>query len=194
MQIGSSNPLTYIAGNMPALTGRAGESDAATSREADNAARAGATADPIAPLQDSTVARENAGVILTLQSDQALARNAQALVYSKARPVVANADADNERRALQHTDAQQRSATSVSQLSVDSNGVLLAIPASRAEVRAQEFVHHAVNTMRAYADEQDRLKHMAKTDAASPSAQGAALIPRSLAEVHKLAARFKLFA
>jgi hypothetical protein len=44
--------------------------------------------------------------------------------------------------------------------SVDQNGVLLAVPASAAEVKARAFVHQAVNTMRAYADEQERQKNL----------------------------------
>jgi hypothetical protein len=52
-------------------------------------------------------------------------------------------------------------------------------------------VTFAVSAMRDYADEQERLKAAAQT---SESSSAASLIPRSLAEVQKLASRFKLFA
>lgn len=54
-----------------------------------------------------------------------------------------------------------------------------------------DFVSFAVSAMRVYADEQARLKAEAQpNDSTSPSS----LIPRSLAEMQKLANRFKLFA
>lgn len=54
-----------------------------------------------------------------------------------------------------------------------------------------DFVSFAVSAMRVYADEQARLKAEAQPgESASPSS----LIPRSLAEMQKLANRFKMFA
>jgi hypothetical protein len=68
-------------------------------------------------------------------------------------------------------------------------GVLLAMPVSPAELKSQAFVHHAVAAMRAYADEQDRSKALGR----AAGTDAAALVPRGLAEVQKLAAHFKLF-
>lgn len=56
--------------------------------------------------------------------------------------------------------------------------------------KSEEFVNFAVQTMRQFADEQERAKGLAKP-AASDDAH---LIPRNLGDVQKLAARFKLFA
>ena len=59
-----------------------------------------------------------------------------------------------------------------------------------AGTKSEAFVNFAVQTMRQFADEQERSKSQAK-----PSAnESAHLIPRNLGEVQKLAARFKLFA
>jgi hypothetical protein len=55
----------------------------------------------------------------------------------------------------------------------------------------QDFVTFAVSAMRDYADEQARLKAASQT---SDGPSAASLIPRSFAEVQKLASRFKLFA
>ena len=63
--------------------------------------------------------------------------------------------------------------------------------ASTANAKPQDFVSFAVSAMRDYADEQERLKASAQTSDGPPVAS---LIPRSLAEVQKLASRFKLFA
>jgi len=57
---------------------------------------------------------------------------------------------------------------------------------------APDFVTFAVSAMREYADEQDRLKIAAAK--LEDSTAATTLLPRSLAEVQKLAARFKLFA
>ena len=137
--------------------------------------KARAAADP-APLKD-TPAQKTAGVILSLRSGADGAPpvgTAPDLVYSRARKPPASQQGE------------------VSGETSDANGVLLAEPASPEERKAQEFVHQAVHTMRAYADEQDRLKNLAK--AGGEGAQAVALIPRSLADVQKLVARFKVFA
>ena len=198
MAIGPSNSLTFIGGSLPPVAGRVADAKADTARDA---ARTGTSADAIPVLQDSTPEQETAGVVLSLQSDPAgevSASPAKDLVYTataKAAPSPSSdtdSDASVERMALQHNQALERSAGSSTRLSLDANGVLLATPASPQERKAQEFVHHAVHTMRAYADEQDRLKNLKKDS--GTGADAAALIPRSLADVQKLAARFKLFA
>lgn len=195
MPIGSLNPLTFLAGSTAPVAARASDKDTdASIAAARNSTGSAATAvPPSVPGQDA------AGVILSLQSDATAFGGATVpkdLVYSNGRkPASAqDSDADAQRMALQHSQAMERSATSSSSLSVDKNGVLLAIPATAAEVRAQEFVHHAVTAMRDYADTQERLKTTGKADDAGSAAPTSALIPRGLAEVQKLAARFKLFA
>lgn len=56
--------------------------------------------------------------------------------------------------------------------------------------KSEEFVNFAVQTMRQFAEEQERAKALAKPAAGDE----AHLIPRNLGDVQKLAARFKLFA
>jgi hypothetical protein len=70
--------------------------------------------------------------------------------------------------------------------------LVYAKPAKPAAGRAPDFVTFAVSAMREYADEQERLKTAAAK--AEDGATGATRLPRSLVEVQKLAARFKLFA
>lgn len=169
MQIGSSNPLSFIGGNTPPVAGRgedgsapATASGSSTSAAGRPALAAGRPAPSVSVPQDSAP-EAAAGVILSLQSERASTAVPADLVYSNIRKAAASQE-----------------------------GVLLAEPASPAEVKSQAFVHHAVAAMRAYADEQERSKALGKS--ANPSAgDDAALLPRSLAEVHKLAARFKLF-
>jgi hypothetical protein len=93
--------------------------------------------------------------------------------------------------AAQHSQAVLRNAGSTTRLTLDKDGVLVAGAASAADSKPQDFVTFAVSAMRDYADEQERLKSVAQ---ASEGTTAASLIPRSLAEVQKLAARFKLFA
>ena len=194
MQIGPSNLLTFLSGSAPQATGHSKEQDADSAlAKAASAAVSDAALSGIAPEPEA------AGVILSLQSDTAAAAGAgvpKDLVYSDTRKNAKGQDkpseqADTERMALQHSQALQRSASAASSLSVDKDGVLVALPASAAEVKTQAFMHHAVTAMRTYADEQERLKTV---NASADSTAATALIPRSLAEVHKLAARFKLFA
>jgi hypothetical protein len=197
MQIGSSNLLTFLSGSTPQATGHTKDQDADSAR----AKAASATANEGA-LSGIAPEPATAGVILSLQSDTAAAASTavpKGLVYSNTgksansqnAQKAQSEQADTERMALQHSQALQRSAAASSSLGVDKDGVLVALPVSAGEVKAQAFVHHAVTAMRAYADEQDRLKTQNQVSAGT---SGAALIPRSLAEVHKLAARFKLFA
>jgi hypothetical protein len=93
--------------------------------------------------------------------------------------------------AQQHSQAVLRNAGSSTKLTVDKDGVLVAGAAPGANTKPQDFVTLAVSAMRDYADEQERLKSAAQS---SESSSTASLIPRSLAEVQKLASRFKLFA
>jgi hypothetical protein len=138
-------------------------------------------------------------VVLKLQSDKATASAglAKGLVYSNGRKAAGRGDAnrdtdgDIDRMAAQHNQAVLRNAGSSTKLTVDKEGVLVAGAASSAHSKPQDFVTFAVSAMRDYADEQERLK-AATQSSDSPSA--ASLIPRSLAEVQKLASRFKLFA
>jgi hypothetical protein len=177
MPMGPLNPLTFLAGSTPPGAARAKERDA-------DPANAAASSVAARSVPQSRPEPENAGVILSLQSGATGAGTGalpQDLVYS------------NGRKSL-YSQAQERSAGRGSNLSLDGNGVLLARPATPGELRAQEFMQHAVSTMRDYADAQERLKS-AGTSADGDAAASAALrFPRSLAEVQKLAARFKLFA
>jgi hypothetical protein len=93
--------------------------------------------------------------------------------------------------AQQHNDAVLRNAGNATRLTVDKDGVLVAGVAPAAGTKPQDFVTFAVTAMRDYADEQERLKADSQNSA---SLTAASLIPRSLAEVQKLASRFKLFA
>ena len=175
MQIGSSNPLSFLPGNNAPLAGKANDNDATAS--AASAANRGITAPAAAPAPDA------ASVILSIQSDAAPGAAPPAdLVYSNSTPSASPANADAA--AGQYSQALQRSAGSPSSLSIDKDGVLVARPASAADIKSQAFVTSAVTTMRTYADEQDRLKQLS----------AASLVPRSMAEVQKLASRFKLFA
>ena len=184
MQIGSSNPLSFLPGSSTPLAGKANDHDSDTAGSGRGLAVPAAT-----PVQDA------AGVILTLAPDAATPGTALPadLVYTASPKAAAAQDTDRDtaRMALQHSQAVARSAGSASSLRVDKDGVLIAKPASPGEIKAQEFVHFAVTAMRDYADTQDRLKQAARqAEAAIPTP----LIPRSLGDVQKLAARFKLFA
>lgn len=191
MQIGPNRLLSFLPGSTQPLAPQAGDKDTSTSQAA---ARSASTASAAA-LPDATPAQEDAGVILAIQSEAAGANALpKDLVYSNARKSTAPADdsSDTEHMALRHQQALERMAGSSSKLDVGKDGVLLAEPASPAEVKERQFMHFAVNAMREYADTQDRLKTMAdKTGASAPATS---LVPRSLADVQKLAARFKLFA
>jgi hypothetical protein len=114
------------------------------------------------------------------------------LVYSNARKGagVEDAEGDAARAAEQHQLAMARSADAPSSLTVGKDGVLVSKPAAT-NSPSEAFVNFAVNTMRQYAEEQDRQKTLAKDAQGSSSDH---LIPRSLGEVQKLASRFKLFA
>ncbi len=155
MQMGPSNLLTLLPGNTPQAAGQAKDHDADSARAA--AQRGGTAAQHAGNTPVLGVAAESvtAGVVLHLQSEDAAAGAAltKNLVYANTRKSAISQPADPQ-------------------------GVLLAPPASPAEVKSQAFVHHAVNAMRAYADEQERL-----TSADNP-----------IGAVQRLAARFKLFA
>jgi len=186
MQIGATNLVSFLPGSTPTAAGPAKDPDT----DSHHAAIGGSPAAPdIPPQQDA------AGVVLSLKTDAAVSAviPPKDLVYSnnsKSAPSQDTAD-DTERAALQYSQAMQRSAASFTSLSVDKEGVLVAQPASAAEVKVQAFMHHAVSAMREYADEQERLKTVGQP---ADGTTAASLIPRSLAEVQKLAARFKRFA
>ena len=186
MQIGSSNPLSFLPGNAPTAAGQAKDTDAGSTRAAIASSPA---------VRDMPPQQDAAGVVLSLKTDVAMnaAILPKDLVYSNTRNNAPSQDSspDTGRAAFQSSLALQRGTATFTSLSVDKEGVLVAQPASAAEVKVQAFMHHAVSAMREYADEQERLKTVGKpADGANP----ASLIPRSLAEVQKLAARFKLFA
>jgi hypothetical protein len=192
MQIGPNKLLSFLPGSTQPLAPQAGDKDTSTSRASARSASAASTA----ALPDATPAQDDAGVILAIQSEASgAAAVPKDLVYSNARKSAVPADdsSDTERMARRHQQALERMAGSSSNQDVSKDGVLLAEPASPAEIKERQFMHFAVNAMREYADTQDRLKTMAdKTDASAPATTS--LVPRSLAEVQKLAARFKLFA
>lgn len=188
MQIGPSNSLTFIGASAPGGTGRAGDTDsqAASAKSASQEATAPAVAAP----------QPEPGVVVNVQAqapDGSPASLPQDLVYTDSTQGSAAGSSDvsdTERMAQQHSQAVLRNAGTTTSLSVDKDGVLIAKPASAQEIKAQQFVYHAVAAMRSYADEQDRLKTASQAVNGNADAK---LIPRSLAEVQKLAARFKLF-
>ena len=200
MQIGQLNHLKYPKGSELPLPTSAGDGSATA---AEGSAKRGLGA----AVRQTTPAQDAPGVVLKLQSGTSAAQGlalARGLVYSDGRKTVGASQADavseTERNALQHSQALQRSATASTNLSVDKDGVLVALPAVDAEVKARDkdkaqspeaFVHHAVSAMREYADEQERLKTAGRS---ADSASQAGLIPRGLDQVQKLAARFNLFA
>ncbi len=174
MQMGSLNSLSFLPGSTAPTAGKANDSDTAASAAA--SARS-AAADTPAP--------DAAGVVVTIQSDAAARTALPAdLVYSNSGPKPSASSDSADPAAGQYSQALQRSAGSPSSLSIDKDGVLVARPATAADIKSQAFVTSAVTTMRNYADEQDRLKQLS----------AASLVPRSMAEVQKLASRFKLFA
>jgi hypothetical protein len=92
-------------------------------------------------------------VVLSIQSDAALAAKEASPVYAAARKAAAQTDnADIDRMAHQHQQAADRHAGVRTRIAVDKDGVLVAKPA------AKDFVSHAVSAMRDYADEMERLK------------------------------------
>jgi hypothetical protein len=191
MQIGLLNQLSFPSGSKQPLAGSTDDSaqDASSGARTSEAAHAR----KVVPLV-ATPAQDASGVILKIQADAKGAAGAALpgdLVYSNGRKGAAATDADTDAARMQaeHSQALQRSAASATQLSVDKEGVLVAKPAAAA--KGQDFVSFAVSAMRDYADEQERLK------SANPGPSGGSantLLPRGLAEVQKLAARFKLFA
>ena len=190
MQIGPHSLLRFLPGSNQAPAGKAGDKDAA-------AANAAASSDSSIALRQTTSAQEDAGVVLAIQSEAPAAAGTSLprdLVYSKVRqaPVSTDDSSDTERMSAQHQQALERMAGSSTSLSVDKDGVLVAEPASPEAIKAQQFVHFAVGAMRDYADAQDRLKTAAAKQ--EDSASAASLLPRSLTDMHKLAARFKMFA
>jgi len=77
---------------------------------------------------------------------------------------------------------------------VRADGVPSAKAAQSEDSKAQDFVTFAVHAMREYADAQahQKTESAAADDAAASAATS--FIPRSMGDVQKLAARFKLFA
>lgn len=187
MQIGSNSLLSYLPGSTQAPATQAGNKDADAS--------VAASTSSAAALRETTPEQEAAGVILNIQSEASGAATAplpKDLVYFNSRKSVADTpDSGDAERLAQYQQAVDRTAGSVS-LSVDKDGVLVAQAASPQARKAQDFVSFAVSAMREYADEQERLK--AASAKQEDSAPVASMIPRGLAEVQKLAARFKLFA
>lgn len=189
MQIGQLNHLNFPKGSHQPL---AANSDDSTAAAADGSATPGLGA----TVRQPTPAQDAPGVILKLQRENAATPGvglANGLVYSNGRKVPPSSDAesDTERMAAKHSQALQRSAGSSTRLTLDKDGVLVAGAASSADAKPADFVTFAVHAMRDFADEQERLKTTSNPGA---GASVASLIPRSLAEVQKLAARFKLFA
>jgi len=193
MQIGQLNHLNYPnLGNQAANGAAAGDAGSAAGTSAKSSGRSAAAA-PAAPLQDAV------GVILKLQADisaQPSVALQKDLVYSdgRQRATAPDADADTRRMAEQHRLALERTAGTSTPLVVDKDGVLVTQAAASASAAAEDsastdFVTFAVKTMRDYADEQARSKPQAAQGGGTGS-----LIPHSLADIQKLAARFKLFA
>jgi hypothetical protein len=187
MQIGQLSHLNYTKSN-PLLAANTGD-DSTVGADGSAAPTSGAALPALTPAQDAP------GVILKIQGEAATANAglAKGLVYSNGRKTAASSDgeSDTARMAQQHSQAVLRNAGSSTKLTVDKDGVLVAGAAPADNTKPQDFVTLAVSAMRDYADEQERLKSAAQL---SDSTSTASLIPRSLAEVQKLASRFKLFA
>jgi hypothetical protein len=193
MQIGHLNHLNFPKGSNLPLSANTDDSTAAA--DGKRAPGLGVTA----PAPELTLAQDAPGVVVTIQGEAATASAAltKGLVYTNARKAAGHSDAnskgdsDIDRMAQQHNDAVLRNAGNATRLTVDKDGVLVAGVAPAASTKPQDFVTFAVTAMRDYADEQERLKADSQNSA---SLTAASLIPRSLAEVQKLASRFKLFA
>jgi hypothetical protein len=187
MQIGLLNHLNFPKSSNQPLAANTGDDSTAVADGSAMPARA-------AVVRETRPTQEAPGVILKIQPDAAAsAAVAIGLVYSNGSKAGAGSDADSDtdRMAAQYSQAVQRSAGSTTNLTLGKDGVLVAKPASASDDKPQDFVSFAVHAMRDFADEQDRLK---STSQSNDGAVAASLIPRSLAEVQKLAARFKLFA
>lgn len=188
MQIGQLNHLNFPKSSNQPLAANTGD-DSAPGANGMGAPGLGATVRTLTPAHDAP------GVVLKLQAGpddaQGLAL-AKGLVYSNGRKAASASDADSDtmRMAQQHSEAVQRSAGNTTRLTLDKDGVLVA-GASAANPQPTDFVSFAVSAMRDYANEQERLKSSAQL---GDSASAGSILPRSMAEVQKLAARFKLFA
>ena len=191
MQIGLLNHLNFPKGSKLPFSANTDDSTASANEVATRGGGATAPAPELTALPDAP------GVVLKLQSDTAAASTGlgNGLVYTNGRKAAGsgdtNAASDIDRMAKQHDEAVLRNTGSATKLTVDKDGVLVAGAASAATSKPQDFVTFAVSAMRDYADEQERLKAASQN---SGSMSATALIPRSLAEVQKLASRFKLFA
>jgi hypothetical protein len=188
MQIGLLNHLNYPKGNSLPLAGNAADDGSDVASSAASTGR-GAAVRPTAPVAQA------AGVLVTIQADSATAAGIavpDGLVYSNGRKAATSSDTDGDtdRMAQQHSQAVLRNAGSSTSLTVGKDGVLVAKPAAAADAKPTDFVTFAVNTMRDFADEQERLKQTTQAEGTAT----ASILPRSLAEVQKLASRFKLFA
>jgi hypothetical protein len=189
MQIGQLNHLDFPKSSKQSLAANSG--DAST-----DAALGTTTPGQGVAVRQLTPAEDAPGVILTLQKENTATPGvglANGLVYDNGRKTTASSDADGDadRMAAQYNQALQRTAGSTTRLTVDKDGVLVAGATATADTKPADFVTFAVSAMRDYADEQERLKSSTQTSA---STSAASIIPRSLAEVQKLASRFKLFA
>ena len=189
MQIGQLNHLKYPSLGNQATSGNAADDAGATPSAAPQSTGRANAAQPATPAQDAV------GVILKLQSDisaQPGVALAKDLVYSDGRQRAPNnyPDTDTRRMAEQHRQATERAASAPTQLAMNKDGVLVAkTAASGSEPSAPDFVTFAVKTMRDYAAEQEHQKAQTKESESTGS-----LIPHSLSDIQKLAARFKLFA
>ncbi len=195
MQIGHLNHLNFPKGSKLPFSANPDDSTAAANGVTTPGLGATAPAPELTPPPDVP------GVVLKLQSDAAAASAdlEKWQVYTDGRKAAANgnthsdtdSDSDIDRMAKQYNEAVLRNAGNSTKLAVDKDGVLVAGAASAANSKPQDFVTFAVSAMRDYADEQERLKAASQTNGGTSVTS---LIPRSLAEVQKLASRFKLFA
>jgi hypothetical protein len=173
MQIGSFNPVSILPGST-AATGKS--DDAEKARQAALAAEQ-ARAKAVSDAQEIPPQQDAAGVVRIASDGSTIPAD---LVYGNGSASTTDgSDVDTNEMAQRYSQAMERAAGNSTNLSVDSNGILLARPASNAEVKAQAFVHNAVTAMRDHADAQERLKAASAGDNTST--------------MQKLAARFKLF-
>ena len=140
------------------------------------------------PTLSERIEPAQVSVVVTIQSDNQIQDVApEPVVYGDARKLQAPVDDEAHLAQMQvaHQRAQERSASVVTALKVDADGIVVA--------RQPDFVSVAVSAMREFKDEAERQKRYAlPTSATNSSESAAATTP--LRGFQHLASRFNLFA
>lgn len=186
MQVNTLKHLLFPTDPLPTSTGK--ESPASALQVGPAGVRAKA---PTAPAVEDKPA---ASAVVTIRSEAATAANAveAPAVYSDAPKLAAAQDdaAATDAMARAHQSALERQSGTVTQITFDKQGVLVAkqMPASTA--KPPDFVTFAVTAMREFADEAERLKRT-PTGAADLSAAAHA---SKLKAFQSFASRLNIFA